>query len=85
MKSSWINGLDDGQKQEIRGDFTRALHLRKRAIELINEKIETNRTSVRNKDNYDKPNFGVLVADSVGYERALIEVISLLTSEGKED
>lgn len=85
MKTTWTKGLENDKKEELKGDFLRSHYIRIRLIDMLNEKIDTNRTATRTKDNYDKPNFGVIVADSIGYERALTEVISLLTNEEKEE
>jgi len=83
VKSTWLEGLDDDQKNELRGDLISSQLVRKRLTKLLEDKIDTNRTAVRKKENYDKPNFSVLVADSIGYERALSEIISLLVVETK--
>lgn len=83
LKTVWTNGLDEDQKKDLRADFISAQRLRKRLIELLNDKIDTKRVAMRNNDNYDKANWEYLMADSLGYERALTEVISLLTAEEK--
>lgn len=81
MKSNWYTGLDESQKKDLRADFISAQVLRKRLTKLLEDKIETKRISMRNDENYDKPNWNYLMADSLGYERALNEVISLIVSE----
>lgn len=83
MKTVWTKGLDNDQIKDLRADFVSATVLRKRLIELLNDKIETKRVSMRNDENYDKPNWNYLMADSLGYERALNEVINLIISEEK--
>lgn len=79
MKTSWLDGLDEDQQKLIRGDFKSSLVVRKRLTEMLNKKIEAKRTEVKAKVNYEKQNWNEFVADSFGYERALDEVISLLT------
>ncbi len=78
MKSTWLDGLEEDQKKELRGDFLSSHLVRKRLTKLLNDKIDTNRTAVRKKENYEVAHFPALVADSIGYERALTEIIALL-------
>ena len=78
MKSTWLDGLEEDQKKELKGDFISSQLVRKRLGKLINDKIETNRTGIRKKENYEVAHFPALVADSIGYERALVEILSLL-------
>lgn len=83
MKTLWTEGLEPDVAKEIRGDFISSHLVRKRLTKLLEDKINTSHASLRQKDIYDKPNFGVIAADTIGYERALQEVISLLTSPEK--
>lgn len=78
MKSIWLDGLEEDQRKELKGDFISSQLVRKRLSKLINDKIETNRVGVRKKENYDVAHFPALVADSIGYERALVEILGLL-------
>lgn len=80
MKTNWTSGLDKDQARDVRADFISAQLLRKRLTQLLEEKIETKRTALRKDQSYDKPNWQNYVADGIGYERALTEVISLLES-----
>lgn len=81
LKTVWYTGLDEDQKKELRADFISAQVLRKRLTKILNDKIETKRTMMRNDDNYEKANWNYLMADSLGYERALQEIISLISSD----
>lgn len=83
MKTRWIEGLEQDRILELRGDFISSHLVRKRLTEILKEKITTSHGSLRQKDIYDKPNFGIIVADSIGYERAMTEIISLLESPEK--
>lgn len=83
MKLTWTEGLEPDIAKEIRGDFVSSFLVRKRLTKILNDKIATSHASLRQKDIYDKPNFGVIVADSIGYERAMTEIISLLESPEK--
>lgn len=78
MKKSLLKGVVKGKEAEVKVLFDNAYAVRnimkKRLEELISE---SNRTSI-NKKSYESPSWPYLQADSVGYERALREVISLL-------
>lgn len=81
LKTTWYTGLDEDQKKELRADFISAQVLRKRLTKMLEDKIETKRTMMRNDGNYEKANWNYLMADSLGYERALQEIISLISSD----
>lgn len=81
MKTLWTEGLEPDVAKEIRGDFISSHLVRKRLTKILEDKINSSHASLRQKDIYDKPNFGVIVADSIGYERALNEVISLIEND----
>ena len=83
MKTVWTEGLESDVAKEIRGDFISSHLVRKRLKKIVEDKIATSHASLRQKDIYDKPNFGVLAADSIGYERAMREIISLIDSPEK--
>lgn len=83
MKTVWTEGLEPDVVDEIRGDFISSHLTRKRLTKILNDKIASSHASLRQKGIYDKPNFGVIVADSIGYERAMTEIISLIESVEK--
>ena len=76
MKTSWTKGLDEQGEADIKASFKSATRIRARLIELCEEKAATSLTT--NKDQYDCPNWCYQQADSVGYRRALSEIVSLL-------
>lgn len=79
MKSSWITGITDTQrKQDIRGNFTASLIMRKRLQELLDKKMKESWASSISKDGYECANWALKQADARGYERALKEISSLL-------
>ena len=78
MKTIWTKGLIGEKKSEIESAFLASGNLRERLRTLIREKIDSNNTSVRSKENYENPSWAYLQADKIGYERALYEVISIL-------
>lgn len=81
MKTVWNKGLNDQQKKELSGEFVGSPVLRQRLIDLLNEKIETYRAASRDKSKYESPSWAYLQADAIGYERALNEVISMISSD----
>lgn len=83
MKTVWTEGLDTKMALEMRGDFISSHLVRKRLTKLLEDKIDAKRKFIRKDERYDTPNWDKLVADSLGYERALAEVISLLESPEK--
>lgn len=83
MKTVWYDGLDEAQKKDLRADFISAHILRKRLRKLLDDKIDTKRTAIRKDTNYEKPNWDNYMADSLGYERALNEIMTLIEDEEK--
>lgn len=81
MKTVLLKNLTDQQKDEMRQTFAHAAFLRSQLTTLLKEKINASNKIVRSKDSYSIANWAYLQADAVGYERALTEVISLLTHE----
>lgn len=82
MKTVWFKGITNkDQRSEIRQDYLKSLPARLRLKELLEDKIESARSARRGNSSYDSPNWALLQADSIGYERALFEVISLIYDE----
>ena len=81
MKTSLTKGLSQAQSTELRKDFEHSTILRRRVVELLREKIESRRGESLSKDEYNSPSWAYKQADAIGYERAMQEVISLLSSE----
>lgn len=82
MKTVWTKGVEN--PQEIKQLFKEAHILRQRLVELLEDKTGSETRDRLNKASYASPSWALRQADSVGYCRAISEVISLLT-EGKED
>lgn len=78
MKSTWVKGLTQEQETELRKDFVGSVILRKRLTDILTQKAELSRNESTAKDGYASPNWAYLQADARGYERAILEVISLL-------
>lgn len=78
MKTAWTTGLSKEEAEKVRIDFSASTSTRKRLTTLINNKINSNNKKRVSCSSYDTPNWSLLQADSIGYERALIEILSLL-------
>lgn len=79
MKTILNKGLNTEQKELMKKDFIGSVFLRRQLSAIINEKIESARTASISVKAYEDPNWSFRQADNVGYERALSEVISLLS------
>lgn len=79
MKTSWTQGLDPDIAKEIRGDYISSKLVRNRLIKLLEEKIKESHTASVLKTGYDNPNWAYKQADNVGFERALREVVNLIS------
>jgi len=84
MKASWTQGLTPEQAIEIKKDFKGCFPTRKRLAKLLEDKISVTRKGTLTKDGYSSPNWAYVQADSVGYERALNDVISLILDDSVE-
>jgi len=78
MNKIWFKGVEPDYVKEIRGDYASSLVTRKRLTQILEEKKKVNATGALSKDNYASPNWSMLQADNIGYQRALEEIIKLL-------
>lgn len=78
MKASIVAGLKAQEADEITSEYLGSQMLRKRLVELLESKQELMLKKRRGEESYDSPNWSLLQADGVGYERAINEIISLL-------
>ena len=81
MKTTLIAGLTKEQEAIIREEFIRSVALRERLIDVLNVKKASFRSEVTSKTSYDSPSWSHYQADYNGFERAIEEVISLLSSK----
>lgn len=79
MKTSITSGLNELEASEIKAEYLGSPMLRKRIIELLIQRQEKSLKERRKKDCYDSPNFALIQADQIGYERAIDEVIQLIS------
>ena len=76
MKKSWTNGLEEQEVLDIESSYKSSIVVRRRLEELCQAKSKASYKLTRSE--YDCPNWPLLQADAVGYNRALEEIISLI-------
>ena len=77
MKTVWTASVKDRQvKEDIKASFKASTVVRRRLKEMCQGKVESSFSL--SKDSYDCPNWTYKQADTVGYQRALKEIMSLL-------
>lgn len=79
MKTSITSGLSPLEASEIESEWAGSSLVRKRLVAVLKGKQELMLKKRRSEDNYESPNWALSQADGVGYERAISEVISLLS------
>ena len=79
MKVSWTKGVGKELAVDITQNFKESLVLRKRLAVLLEEKAALSTKASRSKTEYESANWAYLQADARGYERALIEIIALIS------
>lgn len=78
MKTAWKKGLEADAAKEIELQYKASLVVRRRLIEILEEKYKTEDKKRLLSDAYDSPNWAFKQADIAGYHRALSEIKSLL-------
>ena len=81
LKTTWTAGLSKELAAELRANFKESLVMRRRLTKLLDDKADASVKNSRSKLLYENPNWALLQADQRGYERAIIEIIELI-SEG---
>jgi hypothetical protein len=78
MKTAWTAGLDDPQvKDDVIQSFKSCAVTRKRLQDICRSKMD--KSFSLSKEGYECPNWIYKQADTVGYQRAMHEIISLLS------
>ncbi len=80
MKSVLIAGLTPQSKEEVVASFNASGLLRERLTTILDKKLQASKTTKVSVETYANPSWAYLQADANGYERAIKEVISLLSS-----
>lgn len=84
MKQSWLNGLNKELQKDVEQNFKESSVMRRRLTQLLLDRIESSAREGRLKDLYNSPSWAYLQADKRGYERAMQEVIDLISNSAKE-
>lgn len=84
MKASWVANEDKKTAEEIRADFISSRLLREKLTSILESKIAASMTSTRSIEKYSLAGWAFMQADAVGYERAMKEVISLISDVSVE-
>lgn len=79
MKMTWTKGLEKELAKDVRSNFVEALVLRRRLVQILSDMAEDSQRVSRAKLSYDNANWALLQADSRGYERALHDIINLIS------
>jgi len=80
MKSVLTAGLTPQSKEEVVASFNASSLLRERLTTILDKKLQASKTTKVSVETYASPSWAYLQADANGYERAIKEVISLLSS-----
>lgn len=78
MKTTWTAGMEAGEKNEFKLSFTASKPVRERLQYLLKKKLDAKSKSTISEEMYSSPNWAYLQSDSIGYQRALQEIMSLL-------
>lgn len=81
MKTVFFKNEGERDAEEIRHSFVHATRMREKLKAILQDKVDASNKAVRNKDAYGIANWAYLQADAVGYERAMHEVMSLLSND----
>ena len=79
MKTSWCKGLEPDAKELMKGYFGSSALLRERMKHILEEKIRVRSSNSIALSEFDNPSWAYKQADKIGYERALLEIIELIT------
>lgn len=79
MKISWTKGLSPSDAKEVKDEYNASAVLRERLAVMLKDKQRLAYAKTLKEDAYESPNWGFKQADAVGYQRAIDEIIDLLS------
>lgn len=79
MKTVWTKGLTGDAKADIVSAYKHSPLLRGRLKGILEDKVQTEVKARYSRDDYESPNWDKKQADSIGYMRALREIITLIS------
>lgn len=87
MNTAWTKGIRKGSQEDkdIRSSYTESFIIRKRLTQMLDDKIDGKMKTAMSNDAFDSPSWAFLQAESIGYAKAMQEIIKLLDTEKKKD
>jgi hypothetical protein len=85
MKISWTKGLLKDTALSVRQNYKESLVLRRRLVDMLEEKVRLSMRASRAEAAYENPNWALMQADSRGYERAMQEVVGLINDNSVDN
>jgi hypothetical protein len=79
MKNSWCSGLEPDAKKQMEDYFKSSPILRERLAYIVHNKIKSRNNKSISLEEFDNPSWAYKQADKNGYERALLEIIELIS------
>ncbi len=78
MKTVWTKGLEKDEAAEMRSLFTQSARVRVRLSQILSDKMDAADNASLSKDGYETANWAYKQADTVGYRRAIKEILSII-------
>lgn len=87
MNTAWTKGIRKGSQEDkdIRSSYAESFIIRKRLTQILADKIDGKMKTAMSNDAFDSPSWAFLQAESIGYAKAMQEIIKLLDAEKKKD
>jgi len=78
MKKIWTASLDEENAKRIRAEFEGSRFLLDRLFVILKSKQGESLGKIRDEKVYEKPLFSEYIADQLGYQRCLRDIINLI-------
>lgn len=87
MNTAWTKGIRKGSQEDkdIRSSYAESFIIRKRLTQMLADKVDGKMKTAMSNDSFDSPSWAFLQAESIGYAKAMQEIIKLLDAEKKKD
>lgn len=87
MNTAWTKGIRKGSQEDkdIRSSYAESYIIRKRLTQMLDDKVDGKMKTAMSNDAFDSPSWAFLQAESIGYAKAMQEIIKLLDAEKKKD
>lgn len=86
MNTAWTKGYKKGSQEDkdIRAAYAESFILRKRLAEMLAAKVDAEMKAAMSNEQFESPSWAFLQAKSIGYSKAISEIINLLDAEIKK-